>query len=170
MPDLPPTIIPFFTDAGWVPHRRQSLPQNILNQIPEKHPAINMLTQFNGLKVGVCGTGEECATSDIDFQFIEDNWDDIIIWNDLLLSVLIGIAEVQHMHMQLYIDQLGKCYILSLIDDEFLFCGNDFSEAMAALLLGRKLRPMLRPGQDSVTSYGITLTANSPEIYQYDSN
>lgn len=167
MNTLPLDIISFFTSAGWTPHRRQYLSQDILNKIPDNHPAINLLTEFLGLKVGACGPGEQCATSDIEFRFIADDWDDISTWNDLLHTKLIGIAEVHHRHEQLYIDQTGKCYVLSGVSDDFSYCGADFTTAMQNLLLGRRLRPMLLPGQESVMLYGITYTADNPEIYEY---
>jgi hypothetical protein len=126
-----------------------------------------VLSQFGGLAVGRCEAGEQCATSDLRFHPVGPTDPDIRIWNALLGTTLIGVAEVHHGHGELYVDSSGRYYGLSNIHDAFYFEGSAFGEAVEGLLLGRRARPMLRPDQESVTLYGIEFTAEHPEIYRY---
>ena len=126
-----------------------------------------MLAQFGGLAVGHCGTGKECAASDIHFCLVGPTDPDISAWNRLLSTTLIGIAEIHHAHGELYIDTAGRFFSLSLIHDAFSFEGSTFDEAVERLLLGRRTRPMLRPDQESVTLYGEEFRAEHPSVYRY---
>lgn len=64
----------------------------------------------------------------------------------------------------------GRCFCASCVDDgdTFSFVGNSFAEAAETILLGKRLRPMLRPDQDAVKLYGERFVADSPELYRYD--
>jgi hypothetical protein len=126
-----------------------------------------VLAKFGGLTVGRCGAGAECATSDIHFGAVGPADPDIRIWNALLGTTLIGVAEVHHGHGELYVDSSGRYYGLSGVHDAFCFEGSTFSEAVEGLLLGRRARPMLRPDQGSVTLYGVDFTADHPGIFRY---
>ena len=126
-----------------------------------------MLAQFGGLTVGCCGAGEECATSDIRFGPVGPTDPDIRIWNTLLGTTLIGVAECHRSHGELYVDSSGRYYGLSGVHDAFDFEGSTFGEAVEGLLLGRRARPMLRPDQESVTLYGVEFTADHPGLYRY---
>jgi hypothetical protein len=163
MDELPNSVRPFFVAAGWYPGRRVEVPL----VIPAGHVAARILSQFGGLKVGQCGRGQECATSDIAFEHIWSEEPEISVWSELLDSALFSIGEYQHRHGRLYVDGVGRLYSLSLIHDAFAFEGSTFGEAMERLLLGRRSRPMLLPGQDSVTLYGEVFTADHPSIYRY---
>jgi hypothetical protein len=135
--------------------------------IPANHPAAEILARFNGLTVGRVGTGEECATSDIHFRAIDSSNSDVLAWNRLLQTTLIGVAEVHHGHGELYVDSHGRCYGLSVIHDAFYFEGGTFVKAVERILRGRRSRPILRPDQESVDLYGITYTAEHPDVYNY---
>ncbi|MBD2106778.1 SUKH-3 domain-containing protein [Nodosilinea sp. FACHB-13] len=164
--EIPTDILPFFQSAGWYPERRVALPNKAQSLIPEGHPAAMILSTFSGLRVGRVGLGEECAASDIIFGLIEDSEDAVGKWNDLLKTKLIGVAEYHHSHGELFIDAVGKCYSLGL-QDTFCFEGDNFNQAARNLLLGRRSRPMLLPGEESVMVYGEIYTAESPEVYRY---
>ena len=164
---LPQDVLPFFKRAGWYTGRTVALPEDLVDKLPQAHPAIEILSKFGGLKVGQVGSGEQCATRDVLFGFIYEDYEDIQIWNGLLGTTLMGIAEVHHSHGELYVDTAGRCFELSMIDDTFCFEGESFGNAMQGLLLGRRARPMLRPDQETVTLYGIEYNASSPELYKY---
>jgi hypothetical protein len=134
-----------FTDAGWHPGRWVAISPSI----PEGHAAAVVLTQFSGLTVGGCGRGEECATSDLAFQFLAPEADDTVLqrWGELLGTRLVGVASVHHAHGELYVDASGRYFGRSCVHDAFYFEGASFSEAMERLLLGRRSQPMLRPDQ-----------------------
>lgn len=143
----------------------------MLQSIPHNHPAVGLLTQLNGLTVGECGTGEECASSDITFECYGDLQQDstVLQWQQILSTTLVNIASVDHSHGALFMDSLGACYGMSLVHDAFWFDGNCFGVAAERILLGRKARPMLRPGQTTISLYGETYTADHPNIYHYNS-
>lgn len=65
-------------------------------------------------------------------------------------------------------DAGGACYGLSLVHDAFSLSGHTFGEAVERLLLGRRARPMLRPGQASVHFYGEVFMAGHPGIYRHE--
>ena len=164
---LPSDLLSFFRSAGWYPGRSVDLPAGLGEQLPEGHPAIRILSEFWGLTVGQVGSGQEWASSDVAFGFIDEADDRIATWNELLGTILVGIAEFHHSHSELYVDTTGRCFGMSLMHDAFYFEGESFGDAMRGLLLGRRSRPMLRPDQETVTLYGIDYDVNSPELYKY---
>ena len=93
--------------------------------------------------------------------------DSIHVWEELLATQLVGVAEVHHGHEELYVDHHGRLFGASLIHDAFYLHGASFGEAMESLLFGRRAQPMLRPDQDRVMLYGDECTADHPAIYRY---
>ena len=89
------------------------------------------------------------------------------VWGGLLGLRLVGIADVHNAHAELYVAADGRCFESSCIHPAFYFRGASFAEAVEGMLLGQRARPMLRPGQESVTLYGERFTENSPELYRY---
>ena len=164
---LPSDVFPLFQKAGWYPGRAVALPDRLVEQLPETHPAFHILSEFGGLKVGQVGSGEQCATSDVAFGWVGEGDEHITTWNGLLNTILVGIAEVHHAHGELYMDMAGRCFGLSLMHDAFYFEGESIGEAMQRLLFGKRARPMLRPDQESITLYGVDYDINSPELYSY---
>jgi hypothetical protein len=57
----------------------------------------------------------------------------------------------------------------SCIHDAFWLARESFAEAAERSLFGRRVRPLLRPDQSSVTLYGHLFTADSPQLYRYGS-
>jgi SUKH-3 immunity protein len=161
MIDLPASIRGSFLAAGWRPGRSVA----VASAVATDHPACAILAEFGGLRVGQSGCGEECAKSDVMFQPL---WPDssIRMWEELLVTQLIGVADVCHRHAELYVDHHGRFFGASVVHDAFYFHGASFEETME-LLLGRRAQPMLRPDQDHVTLYGEVFTADQPTIYRY---
>ena len=89
------------------------------------------------------------------------------VWEELLATQLVGVAEFCHAHGELYVDGDGRCFGQSCVHDAFYFEGASFAEAAERLLLGRQPRPMLRPDQQSVDVCGIRYTADYPEVHRY---
>lgn len=158
----PESVRRLFTDAGWYPARKMPVPA----RIPTGHPAEVVLERFGGLTVGRCGAGEECATSDVAFRDLGPADPDVLSWSELLGTPLAGVAEVHHSHGELYVGGCGRYFGRSCIHDAFYFEGASFGEAVERLLLGRRSRPILRPGRQSVTLYGIRYTADHPDVYR----
>ena len=135
--------------------------------VPAWHPAQVVLARFGGLRVGACGTGEECASSDIDFGFEVDDQalNEVTEWQRLLSTVLVNIGEFHHRHGAFFMDAAGACYGMSLVHDAFWFIAPTFGEAVERLLLGRQSRPMLRPDQAFVTMFGQRMTPAHADVY-----
>ncbi len=134
--ELPESLRPRFLAAGWPTTSTEPLP----GFVPPEHPAAALLEQLAGLRVGTCGAGEECATSDVAFGTFEHlhGSEEFLEWQQLLGSTLVSIAEVQHGHGALLMDERGRCYVLSLIHDALWMQGRDFIQAMETLIFGRK--------------------------------
>ncbi|PMW96452.1 hypothetical protein C1X59_24510 [Pseudomonas sp. FW215-R2] len=134
--ELPESLRPLFLAAGWPTTSTEPLPVFV----PPEHPAAALLGQLAGLRVGTCGAGEECATSDVEFGTFEHlhGSEEFLEWQQRLGSTLVSIAEVQHGHGALLMDERGRCYVLSLIHDELWMQGRDFIQALETLIFGRK--------------------------------
>ena len=137
--------------------------------LPSGHPAAEILARYDGLKVGECITGHDCATSDVFFRArpADDDDEEIAGWQHLLNTRLVSIADVHHGHGELFVCSSGRLFLRSYVHDAFGFQGESFASGMENLLLGMQTRPMLRPGQQSVTMYGVKYTQESPELYKY---
>jgi hypothetical protein len=62
------------------------------------------MAEFAGLTVGKCGSGEECATSDVRFFEVAPDESITEVGAGLLDTNLVGVADVHHAHAALYVD------------------------------------------------------------------
>lgn len=161
---LPPAVRQWFLDAGWYPGRCVRVPR----AVPRGHPAHAVLAAFGGL---ILPEREPEAGWPVieELVFAALTRDPTItgVWGRLLRSTLVGIARVHSDHAELYMDATGRCFGRSLMHDAFYYHGASFEETIEGFYEGRRSRPMLRPGQSSVTLYGLRFTAESPELYRY---
>jgi hypothetical protein len=162
--ELPESVRPRFIAAGWFPGRRVA----VSSAVPANHPAAAILAALAGLTVTPDReAGEECAPDDLAFRELWPDESITVVWAKLLATQLVGVADMHHGHGELYVAADGRCFGRSCIHDAFYFEGASFAEAAEGSMLGRRARPLLRPGQTSVTLYGTRFTADSPEVYQY---
>jgi hypothetical protein len=162
--ELPESVRLRFIAAGWYHGRRVT----VSSAVPADHPAAAILAAFSGLTVTPdCDSGEECAPGDLAFRELCPDESITVVWAKLLGSQLVGVADMQHAHGELYVAADGRCFGRSCIHDAFYFEGASFAEAAEGSMLGRRARPLLRSDQTSVTLYGIRFTPESPEVYQY---
>ncbi len=162
MTDLLETVRRIFVAAGWRSGRRV----DVSAMVPSNHPASAILAEFGDLTVGDGGAGQECAKSVLAFKYVEPDRS-IAVWADLLRDRLIGIADVDNGHAELYVDSSGRYYVASAVHDAFSFAGASFAETMERLLLGLRPQPMLRPDQANVVLYGEVFTTDDPRVYRY---
>jgi hypothetical protein len=113
---LPNSVRSAFAAAGWKAGRQVTVPA----VVPHQHPAHAVLAEFGGLVVGQNGPGEECTKSTLSFGYIEPHRA-ILRWADLLQSRLIGVAEIEDGHAELYADTSGRWFFASCIHDAFAF-------------------------------------------------
>lgn len=164
MIELPESVTPLFVAAGWHPNRCVDVPSSV----PPDHPAAAVLAALGGLTIiPDRDEGEECAPNNLTFEALGSDDSITGVWGELLGTRLVGVAQVEHGHGELYVAADGRCFGRSQMHDAFYFEGSSFAEAAERLMLGRRSRPMLRPDQPSVDLYGITYTADSVELYRY---
>ena len=160
--ELPDSVRKIFSDSGWQVGRRVNVPESVPNQ----HPAHAVLAEFGGLTVGQNGAGKECAKHALAFGHVEPDRA-VLRWADLLGTELIGVADIEDGHGELYVDASGRWFFASCIHNAFAFLGASLSEAMEHELLGKRSQPMLRPDQSSVMMWGEVFTSDDPRIYKY---
>ncbi|MFC5455695.1 hypothetical protein [Prosthecobacter fluviatilis] len=124
--------------------------------IPQDHPSRDILSKLWGQRRG-----------SIDFKLLDRCYysKEVLEWESLLKTTLVGVGEVDHGHGEFYVASDGRCFGLSCVHDAFYYYGDSFEKYRLRALLGRRARPMLRPEQTSVTLYGIDYTKESPETY-----
>ncbi|RYF92228.1 MAG: hypothetical protein EON95_13125 [Caulobacteraceae bacterium] len=161
MRQLPADVVALFVKAGWRPGRRVDL----VAPPPIDHPATELLSAFAGLRVGKTGPGVDCATSDIHFGQLFDEPPEAAALALLLGETLIPIAETDNGDGVLYIGESGRCFGASLIHDAVWSAGESFETAIRGLTTGRRVEPILLPGQDCVSLYGETYGIGDPRLY-----
>lgn len=121
-----------------------------------EHPSRVLLLKYWGRR---CGS--------IDFKLLDRCFypKEVLEWESLLQTTLVGVGKVDHGHGEFYVASDGRCFGLSCVHDAFYFYGDSFKKYRLMMLLGKRARPMLRPEQPSVTLYGIAYTRESPETY-----
>ena len=166
MVELPDTVRQYFLDAGWYPGRIVPVPASV----PRDHPAWSVLAAFGGLTILEREPDPDPdwpPTEELVFRELHPCPAITDVWGGLLGTRLVGIADVHNAHGELYLAADGRCFGSSCMHPAFYFEGETFGEAVEGMLLGRRARPMLPPGQESVTLYGERFTATSPELYRY---
>src|SRR5207302_10503693 len=124
--------------------------------VPAGQPARDVLAAFGGLVILEREPEDDWPLiEELVFGVLRPDPSITAVWGQLLRSRLVGIARVHADHAELYMDSAGRCFGRSLMHDAFYFRGDSFAEAAEGILLGKRARPMLRPGQSSVTLYGV---------------
>ena len=171
-----PVVVELLQAQGWIPQREVAIPALIRSALDQQpalacHPAVAALQNLAGLHIGQVGKGRECASSDIEFDWLEayftgeDADDALLSWEQRLHTRLIAVADVHHAHGQLLMAGDGRCFSWSFVGMSFE--GENLQQALEHLLLGIRSRPMLEPGQSSTQLYGTLYKAGAPEIYRY---
>jgi len=133
---LPDSIRFMFEAAGWTPQRKvtPSLPNC---RSPAFRIGYEILSQFEGLRVGRCGPGKDQATSDIFFDPADG-----IYHLELGLPVLQNrdlcpIGEFHHSHGLLFIDDRWSLYFYDMVANTGLrYIGSDFIQGLHDVLFG----------------------------------
>jgi hypothetical protein len=161
MKALAQDVVKLFVEAGWTPDRRA----NLTTPPPDNHPAAELLSAFGGLRISATGPGTQCAASDVYFTQQVDELPEALAFARLLGEPLVPLAETHNAHGVLYIGQSGRCFGASLIDETIWLEGESFEEAIRSLTTGRRVRPILLPGQESAALYGETYALGDPRLY-----
>ncbi|MGH8443935.1 MAG: SUKH-3 domain-containing protein, partial [Solimonas sp.] len=90
--------------AGW--HEARVVP--VPAAVPADHPAAAILAALGGLTLGSTSPGQECARSTVCFVHLEEPDARIASWQRVLDTTLIGIAELDDGHGELYVSADGR--------------------------------------------------------------
>lgn len=144
---VPSNVASLFRRAGWTEGRRVEVDPDV----PPGHPGHAVLAELGGLLL------ERPAANicSIEFGRFEVGRASIHPWERALRSRMVGIAEKDDGHGELYITERGQVIASSLVHPAVSFVGPSFQEAMERIGRGQRFRPMLLPGQHEVMLYGI---------------
>jgi hypothetical protein len=133
----PANVMHLFKRAGWTPGRSVEIDMDALADLPHNQHALDVLSACGGLRVGVSGAGRDCAASDIEFFTAPSKWEVQLVerWRDLT-GPLTPIASAHNAHMEVFLDERGRCYVHTNPDGKLYFVADAFSEAAELLLLG----------------------------------
>lgn len=137
-----------FRGAGWFEGRHVAVDASV----PTGHPANAVLAELGGLSLlepapNVCS---------IAFRHVTEGAPFVAAWEAALGTTMVGIAEEDDGHAELYLTQEGQVIGCSLIHPACFLVGRTFAEAMDAIGRGERARPMLLPAQEEVTLYGVS--------------
>jgi hypothetical protein len=153
---VPESMRTVFRGAGWFEGRIVALDA----AVPTCHPATAVLAEVGGLTL-LDPAPNVCS---IAFQHVNEGASFVAEWEAALGTTIVGIAEEDDGHAELYLTQEGQVIGCSLIHPACFLVGRTFEEAMEAIGRGERARPMLLPAQDDVTLYGITFRQGDEEV------
>ena len=153
---VPESVRPLFRAAGWFEGRHVAVDA----AVPMGHPATAVLAELGGLAL-VDPTPSVCSVA---FRHVTEGAPLLAEWEAVLGTKLIGIAEEDDGHGELYMTQRGQVIFCSLIHPACSLVGRTFAEAMEAIGRGERSRPMLLPEQPEVTLYGVVFRQGEPDV------
>ncbi|MEO6224987.1 MAG: SUKH-3 domain-containing protein [Sphingomicrobium sp.] len=145
-----------FRAAGWFEGRHVTLDADV----PTGHPATAVLAELSGLTL-LKPAPNVCS---IAFQHVAEGADDVAEWEAALGTTMVGIAEEDDGHAELYLTEQGQVVGCSLVHPACFLVGRTFEEAMEAIGRGERARPMLLPAQDEITLYGISFRQGDEDV------
>ena len=158
---VPPNLRAEFMRGGWFEGRETSIDASV----PQSHPARAVLAELSGVSL----TRPDEHVIEVDFKFLKSDDSFIIAWATALGMRLVGIAEAHNAHGELFMTDLGHVIGSSVVHEACWFEGRSFAEAMAAILKGKRSRPMLLPTQAEVTLYGVVFEHGNAAVITPDS-
>lgn len=124
--------------------------------VPLDHPARAVLAKSAGTHCGrfFCCLlqPDECSSY-------------VPLWEAILRTRLIGIGEFGGGYMLLFLASDGRCFSEDIVAGDVFYYDADSLAHFQSMKPDQRSRPMLRPDQDSVVSWGETFTRDSPEVY-----
>lgn len=97
--------------------------------------AETILSEFEGLRIGISGPGQECATSDINFDPSYGDGMSKEVHAESKQKRLYPIAGVHNAHQTMFVDESGNIY---LYFDCLVAFASSLDEAIVKLLRGIK--------------------------------
>lgn len=125
-----------FERAGWCTGREVTPSIKPLDT-PAYRIGLALLAEFEGLHVGECGAGRECACSDIEFDPADAEW--LLTEFTAPHGSLCPIGKFCHGHGTLYIDANGSLHAGDRVGTSGVtLVAPMFTDGLVKLLLGYK--------------------------------
>ena len=138
-------------------HRVMSSRISFPDWVPVDHPARTVLARNVDTRWGP-----------VAYRLVErDEYSaNIPVWETQLGTRLIAIGEFDRGYQLLFLASDGRCFSADIVAaDVFHYHAASLFRFHLMLLFRRRSRPMLRPDQSEVISWGITFKRESPEVY-----
>lgn len=148
MSAVPDTMAKMFEAAGWFAGRQVSVSPTV----PPNHPAHALLAELGGITL----TRPASNMCSIEFLPVSEGIASVRPWEAALHTKMVGIAEQDDGHAELYLTDKGHVVGCSLVHPACFLVGQTVAEALEAIGSGKRARPMLLPGDKEISLYGIT--------------
>lgn len=144
MISVPEDIQDQFRAASWHPGRINA--QFAPRQASANPFATAVITEFGGLNVGACCSGQDMATSNVRFFANLTPAKSVAVakWQSQF-GPLAPIADAHHGHMIVFISGKGEYFVFTDPDEKLYFLGLTFGDAMRKLLLGLSIGGAIEP-------------------------
>lgn len=137
-----------------------SLAIPVATEVPQDHPAHAISAELAGI------TFIKPAPSICSIQFKAivdaDRW--IAEWAEALGTTMVGIAEQDDGHAELYLTESGQLIGSSQVHPACFLVGRTFQEALEGIGSGVRATPLLLPDQDHITLYGRLFRRGNEEV------
>jgi hypothetical protein len=145
-----------FQKAGWFEGRQVAVGPGV----PTGHPAHAILAELTGVTL-IEPAPNVCS---VEFKAITQVDPSIAAWGEALGTSMVGIAEEDDGHSELYLTDRGQVIGSSQVHPACFLVGQSFDEAIEAIGRGDQARPLLLPDQEEVTLYGRAFRHGDPEV------
>ena len=129
-------------------------------EVPAGHPATAVLAELGGI-AWLNPAPNVCSVA---FQHVAEGASSIAAWEAALDTKMVGIAEEDDGHGELYLTDRGEVIGCSLVHPACFLVGRTFIEAVEAIGRGERARPMLLPREDEIVLYGITFRQGDKDV------
>ncbi len=128
---VPAVMRTAFQKSGWFEGRQVAVAPGV----PKDHQAYAILAELSGLTI--CDPGPNVCS--VEFKAINEVDPPVTVWAKLLATSVVGIAEEDDGHSELYLTGRGQVIGSSQIHPACFLVGRTFQEAMEAIRRGRPL-------------------------------
>jgi hypothetical protein len=156
---IPVSCQHLFKSAGWFPGRTVEVRFDRVEVLRSFPIAAGLLREYGGLRVGKCGPGRDCATSDIEFTTAPSLKDrDAVSALETAGDDLFPIGSAHHRHMELFVDSAGRLVAYGVPDGKIYTVGESIIDGIERLLLGYRY-----PGTNTAANRDRRTSGEGPD-------
>ena len=153
---VPSSASSLFKLSGWFEGRRVAVD----DVVPPQHAAYAVLAELGGITLRDPAPNLVSLT----FRHVCDAAPELALWEAALATRMVGVAEQDGGHGELYLTERGQLVGCSLVHPACWLVGQTFQEGLLDLIEGRRSRPMMLPGQREMTLYGTRFEQGDDEV------